>query len=61
MSSSRLHWTRTGARTAWEISAASTAKSHLDLRPNPPPSSVGWTVTAASGRPSAAATVWRVP
>ena len=31
------------------------AKSHLDLRPKPPPSSVGYTVISAVVMPSAAA------
>ncbi len=38
-SSSRVHCTLTGAPSSFERSAASMAKSHLDLRPKPPPSS----------------------
>ena len=41
--------------------AASSAKSHFDLRPKPPPSSVTCTVTFSIGRPSALATSSRVP
>src|SRR5260370_42452291 len=41
--------------------AASSAKSHFDLRPNPPPSSVTLTVTLSSGMPRGLATSSRVP
>src|SRR5215470_4245748 len=45
---------------ALERSAASTAKSGLDLRPNPPPSSVTFTVTSSGDMPSRFATRSRV-
>ena len=48
-SSSRVHCTFTGAPIAFESSAASIAKSHFDLRPKPPPSSVTLTVTFSGG------------
>ena len=41
--------------------AASSAKSHFDLRPKPPPSSVTLTVTLSSEMPSVLATSSRVP
>jgi hypothetical protein len=46
---------------ALDSMAASRAKSHLDLRPKPPPSSVTFTVTSSSFMPSTPATSPRVP
>ena len=58
MSSSRVQCTLTGAPPiSLERSAASSAKSHFDLRPKPPPSSVTLTVTFSIGRPSVLASV----
>ena len=61
MSSSRVHWTRTGAPISFDRIAASSTKSHFDLRPKPPPRSVTLTVTFSIGTPSVSATSWRVP
>ena len=62
MSSSRVHVTLTGAPPiSRDSSAASIAKSHLDLRPKPPPSSVTLTVTFSGDMPSFLATSSRVP
>src|SRR5260370_18442005 len=55
MSSSRLQTTFTGFPVFFESTAASTAKSGNDFRPNPPPSSVTCTVTSSFFNPSACA------
>src|SRR5436189_234869 len=62
MSSSRVHTTLTGAPPiSLDSSAASMAKSHLDLRPKPPPSSVVCNVISSGLTPKALATSSRVP
>ena len=54
-SSARCHISFTGLPMAWETSAASSAASKKSFRPNEPPPSTTWTVTASIGRPSRAA------
>ena len=61
MSSGRVQTSLIGVPVALEISAASITKSHFDLRPNPPPSSVTLTVTLSSGRSSTFARSARQP
>ncbi|MEX2125240.1 MAG: hypothetical protein WD795_15215 [Woeseia sp.] len=51
--------TLTGAPVFLASNAASTMKSGFDLRPNPPPSNVTFTVTRSGSMPSASATVLR--
>src|SRR5216684_4974596 len=55
MSSSRLQTTLIGFPVFFDKTAASTTKSGNDLRPNPPPSSVTFTVTSSFLIPTAAA------
>ena len=43
-----------------DSTAASSTKSHFDLRPKPPPSNVTWTVTSSAFRPSFLASSSRV-
>src|SRR2546422_5783823 len=61
MSSSRLQTTFTDFPVFLASTAASTAKSGNDFRPNAPPSNVTCTVTSSFFRPSACATASRAP
>src|SRR5215813_12548481 len=55
MSSSRVQTNLTGAPTALDASTAAGTKSTSRRRPNPPPSSVVWTLTWSGFKPAASA------